>query len=278
MILSIQSHVSYGYVGNKAAVFPLQSLGFDVVPVNTVQFSNHTGYGKWRGEVFSAEHIMDIAKGIEDIGQARKCTAILSGYMGSREICETVQEIVKRYKSANSSLLYLCDPVMGGKTCFVKPEVVDFFKENLLADVITPNQYEAELLSNVKIDAVKSLKIAANYFHEKKIKIVAITGVSIPEFPDELCVFVSDAQDQYIVKAKEYNFSTPINGTGDLLAALFLGYYLKIKEIAKAAQYSAYFTQKVLKNTFNMDETELQVLSEKYQIETVDNAPELVRV
>jgi pyridoxine kinase len=278
VILSIQSHVSYGYVGNKAAVFPLQSMGFDVAPINTVQFSNHTGYGKWQGEIFSANHMMNIAKGIEDIGQASKCEAILSGYMGSKEICEAVQKIVKRYRSINPNLLYLCDPVMGGKTCFVKLEVVDFFKRSLLADIITPNQYEAELLSNTEIKDIKSLKTVAKRFHENEIKIVVITGISIPELPDTLYVFVSDNKNQYIIKTNAYDFPTPINGTGDLLSALFLGYYLKVKEIARAIQYSIYFMQKVLENTYSIKETELQVLSEKYQIETIDNIPELVSI
>jgi pyridoxine kinase len=278
VILSIQSHVSYGYVGNKAAVFPLQSIGFDVSPINTVQFSNHTGYGKWQGNIFSADHIMNIAEGIEDIGQANKCEAILSGYMGSREICEVVQKIVKRYRAINPNLLYLCDPVMGGKTCFVKPEVVDFFKRNLLADIITPNQYEAELLSDTRINDIKSLKTVAKHFHENGIKIVVVTGISIPELPDALYVFVSDNKKQYIIKTRAYSFSTPINGTGDLLSALFLGYFLKIKEIARAMQYSVYFTQKVLENTCDMKETELQVISEKYCIETVGNVPELIPI
>ena len=70
-ILSIQSHVAYGYVGNKAATFPLQSMGYDVWPVNTVQFSNHTGYGKWQGIIFSKEHIGNVIQGIEDLGGSR---------------------------------------------------------------------------------------------------------------------------------------------------------------------------------------------------------------
>lgn len=278
MILSIQSHVVYGYVGNKAAVFPLQSMGYDVCPINTVQFSNHTGYGKWQGEIFDAEHIIKIANGIEDIGQAHKCKAILSGYMGSKEICEGVQQIVKKYKAINPGLLYLCDPVMGGDTCHVKSEVIDFFRENLMADIITPNQNEAEILSNIKIKDIKSLKTAAKYFHEKEIKIVIITGITISEKPNMLFIFVSDNKNKYIVKTEEYKFFTPINGTGDLLSALFLGYYLKTKDIGKTLQYSIYFIQKVLCNTYNLKETELQVLSEKYQIENLGILPELIKI
>ncbi len=278
MILSIQSHVAYGYVGNKAAIFPLQSIGYDVCPINTVQFSNHTGYGKWQGDIFDAAHIIKIANGIEDIGQAHKCKAILSGYMGSKEICDAVQHIVKKYKTLNSDLLYLCDPVMGGDTCHVKSEVVDFFRKNLMADIIIPNQNEAEILSNIKINDIKSLKAVTKYFHEKEIKIVIITGIAISEKPNILFVFISDNKNQYIIKTEEYKFPTPINGTGDLLSALFLGYYLKTKDIGKTLQYSVYFIQKVLCNTYSLKETELQVLSEKYQIGNLNTLPELIRI
>jgi pyridoxine kinase len=120
-ILSIQSHVVYGYVGNKAATYPLQSMGFDVWPINTVQFSNHTGYRKWQGKIFSAEQIIKLVDGIFDIGQQHKCKAILSGYMGSSEICNAVSQIVQKFKNFNKNIIYLCDPVIGNNNCYVKP-------------------------------------------------------------------------------------------------------------------------------------------------------------
>ncbi|GAK73834.1 pyridoxal kinase, partial ['Chrysanthemum coronarium' phytoplasma] len=112
-ILSIQSHVVYGYVGNKAAVYPLQNMNFDVWPINTVQFSNHTGYQKWQGQIFNKQNIVDLVEGLFALGVEKQCQAILTGYMGSLYICEAVLEIVARFKRTNPDILYLCDPVMG---------------------------------------------------------------------------------------------------------------------------------------------------------------------
>jgi pyridoxine kinase len=263
-ILSIQSHVTYGYVGNKAATFPLQSMGYDVWPVNTVQFSNHTGYGKWQGEIFSKEHIRNIVKGLEDIGVIDQCEAVLSGYMGSDEICFEVMDIVKYLKSKNEKLIYLCDPVIGNTHCFVKPEVLEFFKNNLRADIITPNQFEAETLSGIKIVDNTTLKQTADYFHSSGTKIVVITGLN---FQNQFSIFASDGKNQILIPIKEYAFSIPVNGTGDLFSALFLGNYLKTKSIEVALQRSVYFMDKVLQNTLRSGGRELQVTSTHYDTE-----------
>ena len=85
-ILSLQSHVAYGHVGNSAAVFALQRLGIEVWPVHTVQFSNHPGYGGFRGRAFDAGLIGDVVQGIEERGALAACDGVLSGYVGSAEI------------------------------------------------------------------------------------------------------------------------------------------------------------------------------------------------
>ena len=266
-ILSIQSHVAYGYVGNKAATYPLQSMGYDVWPVNTVQFSNHTGYGKWQGEIFSGQHIKNIVQGINDLGLISKCQAVLSGYMGSKDICDAVQDIVRDLKTSNKDLIYLCDPVMGNNNCFVKPEVVEFFKSKLIADIVTPNQFEAETISGITICDTKSLKNAAQYFHDMGVMVVVIKGVKLDG--DVLHVFASDGSNSYLIKTKEYQFKTPVNGTGDLFSALFLGQYLVDKNIERSLRASAYYMDLVLANTLNSQERELQILSVKYEINMV---------
>jgi pyridoxine kinase len=262
-ILSIQSHVVYGYVGNKAAVYPLQSMGYDVWPVNTVQFSSHTGYKNWQGDVFSREHIKKVINALEGMESIGQCRAILSGYMGSQDICFEVKETVERFKARNDKLLYLCDPVMGNVNCFVKPEVVDFFKNNLIADIITPNQFEAEMLSGVKINNVQDLKETANDFHNLGIKVVVITGVKCPSLED-LCVFVSDGAGQYVIPVREYDFEVSPNGTGDLFSAVFLGSYLSHHNALEAVKSAVYFMDLVLRNTFEAKIRELQVISARY--------------
>lgn len=260
-ILSIQSHVTYGYVGNKASTYPLQSMGYDVWPLNTVQFSSHTGYKNWQGDIFSREHIKKIIQGLIDLGAINNCKAILSGYMGSQDTCLEVLETVRKFKATNDKIIYLCDPVIGNTHCFVKPEVAEFFKTSLNADIITPNQFEAEMLSGITIKNITSLKHAAEYFHSLNIAIVVITGININ---NELYIFVSDRLNQHLIKTKEYNFETPPNGTGDLFSAIFIGSYIANKSALEAAKNAAYFIDIVMYNTFIANSRELQILSTRY--------------
>jgi pyridoxine kinase len=118
-VLSIQSHVAYGHVGNSSAVFPLQRLGIEVWPVHTVQFSNHTGYGEWRGRVFDGQAVEEVVDGITDRGVLGSCDAVLSGYLGSSDIGHAVVQTVGRVRAANPDALYCCDPVIGdvGRGC-----------------------------------------------------------------------------------------------------------------------------------------------------------------
>ena len=150
-ILSIQSHVAYGHVGNSAAVFPLQRIGVEVWPVQTVQFSNHPGYGAWRGRVFSAATIRLVVQGIEERGVLGECDGVISGYLGSPDTGEAVVESVARVKGANPAARYCCDPVIGdvSQGVFVKPGIPEFMREHAVpaADVITPNQFELDHLT-----------------------------------------------------------------------------------------------------------------------------------
>ena len=102
-VLSIQSHVAYGHVGNASAVFPLQRLGIEVWPVHTVQFSNHTGYGEWTGRVFDGQAIDEVVQGIADRGVLGRCDAVLSGYLGSADIGHAVTGAVARVRGVRPS-------------------------------------------------------------------------------------------------------------------------------------------------------------------------------
>jgi pyridoxine kinase len=269
--------VVYGYVGNKAAIYPLQSMNYDVWPVNTVQFSNHTGYKSFKGEIFSKEHITDVITGLEEIGVVNECQAILSGYIGSVEIAELVQQTVKKFKSLNDKLIYLCDPVIGNTTCFVKPEILDFFKNNLIADIITPNQYEAETLSSIKINNKETLKKVADYFHNKNIMIVVITGISFIG-DNKLYIFASNADERYIIETIAYKFTTPVNGTGDLFSAVFLGNYLTSNCFTTALQYAVYYVEQVLDITQKLKAKELQVTAINYSNNKIDNLPKIIKI
>ena len=256
-ILSIQSHVVYGYVGNKAAVYPLQSMGYDVWPIYTVQFSNHTGYKTCKGKIFDKEHIKNLVDGLDDIDVLRKCDAVISGYMGSDDICHEVYNTVQRIKEKNPNAIYLCDPVIGNNSCYVKPEVLDFFRDHLSADIITPNQFEAETLSGIQISDENSVKRASEFFHNKNIKIVVITGVITSG--NVLCNYASYNGAIHSIPHKQYNFTAMPNGTGDLFSALFLGHYLRDFDSAKALQYSTKKTLSAIERTYEEKSNELMI-------------------
>src|ERR1044071_7354037 len=150
-ILSIQSHVAYGHVGNAAATFPLQRIGVEVWPIHTVQFSNHTGYGAWTGRVFEAAMITELVRGIAERGVLGRCDGVLSGYMGSAETGAAILDAVAQAKAANPKARYCCDPVIGdvGRGIYVRPGIPEFMRQHALpaADMITPNQFELDLLA-----------------------------------------------------------------------------------------------------------------------------------
>ena len=185
-ILSIQSHVAYGYVGNKAAAFPLQRMGHEVITINTVQFSNHTGYRHWTGSIFQRQLIKDLASGLERLEVLQNIDAIISGYLGSPEIGEEILEILYHIKKLHYGVIYCCDPVMGdiGRNFYVKPGIFEFFKNKALqsADIITPNQFEAEALSGVKIETLSDAKKAVKIILKNpSIKFIIITSLLVQE-------------------------------------------------------------------------------------------------
>lgn len=272
-ILSIQSHVSYGYVGNKAATFPLQSLGFEVWPINTVQFSNHTGYGHWQGDVCTAEHIRSIIQGLISLDLAKQCDAILSGYIGDKEIGGVILETVQQFRQINPQLIYLSDPVMAtpnGKACFVKPDIPDFFRHQSLskASIMTPNHFEAEFLYGKKINNVNDLKNAADFFHNQGILIIIITSLNLKEkiTPSSVknpTAFLSNKQEQWF--ATMPNAQAMFNGSGDLFSALYLGHFLLSHDALMAFRLALNKTYQVIQTTIAANSHELKIIGNDYK-------------
>lgn len=243
-ILSIQSHVSYGYVGNKAAVFPLQRLGMEVWDVDTVEFSNHTGYGAWRGKVLGAEHVREIIRGIGERGVLGRCGAVLSGYLGDADIAEAVGESVERVREANGRALYCCDPVMGdeGRGVFVKAGIPAVLKERLipLADIATPNAFELSLLTGIDLEGGRNTVEAVRALHAMGPRVVLVTSFR-PEHADReyISMLVSDRGTMHRVETPELPLDPSPNGAGDLTAALFLARYLQTADAARALELTA---------------------------------------
>ena len=154
-ILSIQSWVAYGHVGNASAVFPLQRLGAEVWSINTVQFSNHTGYGHWTGQVYTGDAVRDLVDGIAARDVLRHCDAVLSGYMGDAGIGEAILHAVARVREENPSAIYCCDPVIGDveEGVYVREGIEEFLRDHALpqADIATPNRFELERLTGLRL-------------------------------------------------------------------------------------------------------------------------------
>src|SRR3954451_23851056 len=167
-ILSIQSHVAFGHVGNAAATFPLQRIGVEVWPVHTVQFSNHPGYGDFTGRVFEAGLVTELVEGIAARGVLPQCDGVLSGYMGSAETGAAILDAVARVKAANPMARYCCDPVIGDAgRVYVRPGISEFMREHAVpaADVVTPNQFELELLAGRTTTTLRDLRAAIDVVH-----------------------------------------------------------------------------------------------------------------
>lgn len=238
-ILSIQSHVAYGYVGNRAATFPLQRLGFDVWAVNTVQFSNHTGYGAWKGEAFSPPHIRAVIDGIAERGVLGQCDALLTGYLGDPAMGEAVIEAAARVRAANPAAIWTCDPVMGdvGRGFFVRPGIPELFRDRIapLADIVTPNQFELEHLAGGTIDTLRQAIDAAHAVIARGTGTVLVTSLQRKEAaPGTIEMLAVNAGGAHLVATPWLDFAVPPNGSGDATAALFLAHYLRGRDIAQA--------------------------------------------
>ncbi|KAE8234784.1 hypothetical protein CF326_g175 [Tilletia indica] len=184
-LITVQSHVVSGYVGNRAATFPLQVLGWDVDVVNTVHFSNHTGYGRWAGLRFDAEHIRDLFAGLQRNGLARY-DRMLTGYVPSAETLREVITFIQHIKSSsNADLIYLLDPVMGdmGRGMYVSESVVPLYREMIqYATIVCPNQFEAQILAEQDISSLDSLYAALWTLHVKRgSPNVVITSVDLSD-------------------------------------------------------------------------------------------------
>ena len=238
-ILSIQSWVAYGHVGNASAMFPLQRLGAEVWAVNTVQFSNHTGYGGWKGSVFSAEQVAEVIDGIDARGVLPSCDAVLSGYMGDAAIGATILDAVARVKAANPAALYCCDPVIGdiGRGVFVRPGIPAFMATQAVprADIATPNQFELDHLTGLPSDTLERAKAAVAALQARGPRTVLVTSLRTDDTPDD-AVDLLAAEDGAYFRLRTPLLPVSLNGAGDAIAALFLFHRLRAGNAAAALE------------------------------------------
>ncbi|RIV41509.1 pyridoxal kinase PdxY [Micromonospora radicis] len=263
-ILSIQSSVAYGHVGNSAAVFPLQRLGHEVWPVLTVHFSNHTGYGAWRGPLLAPADVAEVIAGIADRGVIGDADAILSGYQGDPAMGAVILDAVTLVKTANPDAVYCCDPVMGdvGRGMFVRPGIPEYLRDVVVprADIVTPNQFELEFLAGRRTDSPQALLAAVDVVRATGPRHVLVTSVlhgGVPAGQLEV-VAVSD-EGAWVVTTPLLPISP--NGGGDVTAALYLAHLRSTGSPATALERTTASIFAVLEATLAAGTRELQLVA-----------------
>ena len=267
-ILSIQSSVAYGHVGNSAAVFPLQRLGHEVWPVHTVLFSNHTGYGAWRGPVLAGSDVHEVVLGMEERGALAQVDLVLSGYQGSPEVTGVILDAVERVKAANPGAAYACDPVMGNARsgCFVDPAIPALIRSESVprSDVITPNQFELGQLTGedpdgplgvgtADLDEVLAAADAARALGPHTVLVTSVAVVGQGE--DEIAMLAVTGEGAWVVRTPRLPMHA--NGSGDVTAALFSAHLLDEGDPAGALARTASSVFDLLENTWRAGVREL---------------------
>ena len=262
-VLSIQSAVAYGHVGNSAAVFPLQRIGVEVLPVYTVNFSNHTGYGAWRGPMISPDDVREVITGIEDRGVLPQIDVVLSGYQGGEGIADVILDAVARVKAANPDAVYACDPVMGNAKsgCFVAPAIPILLRDRVVpaADIITPNQFELGFLTETEPDTLESTLASVDLAMAMGPKTVLVTSVERPDREEgTIEMLVADDAGAWIVQTPRLPMKA--NGSGDVTAALFTAHYVETGSAKTALERTASSVFDLLSLTLESGERELQLI------------------
>ena len=252
-VLSIQSHVVSGYVGNKAATFPLQVLGYDVDTVNSVQLSNHTGYQHIRGQVLQSDELRVLFEGLK-LNSIHKYSHLLTGYCGSESFLREILNVFKQMKEANPGLIYVCDPVLGDHGKYYVPELLlPIYRDELLpnSNIITPNQFEAELLTGIKINSESDAIDAISWLHQKGPKTVVLTSCSFGQ-ADKLILLAADKEkpNEYI-RMEIPKLNGIFTGSGDLFTSMFLAWYDRFGDVETACEYTMSALQQILTKTLS---------------------------
>ena len=277
-VLSIQSRVAYGHVGNAASVFALQRLGIEAWALDTVAFSNHTGHGRWRGSIVPTADIADIFEGIADLGVLPHCDAVLSGYLGGVETGDVLLEIVARIKAANPRALFCCDPVIGDDDTgsYVGPGIAEFFRDHALAlaDIVTPNRFELEYLTgHAPRDPVEAAA-AADALRALGPSIALIT--SFDSAPDRIAMIAAGPDGAWLVETPRV--PVMLNGCGDVTAALFLARMLRGESLPEALAATAAAMFQLIETTTRLDRYELALVAAQDELVAPSRSFELQRL
>jgi pyridoxine kinase len=250
-VLSIQSRVVHGHVGNSAAGPVLQRLGHEVWALDTVTFSNHPAHGGWRGRIVPPAELAELLTGLAERGLLERCDAVLSGYLGDPGTARVVEDAVARVRAANPGALYACDPVIGevGRGVYVRPGLPEAFRDTLVprADLVTPNPFELAYLAGGPVGTLAEACAAAGRLRARGAGVVVATGLRLAEAPDRITVLAVSAGGAWRASVPERR--APAWGAGDTFAALFLAVYLRDRDVAAALGHAVAALDAVLAAT-----------------------------
>ncbi len=249
-VLSIQSEVVRGHVGNGAARFAMQRVGVDVWAVPTVLLSNHPGHGHFRGETIPAARIDDLIAGLDAHGWLARCGGVLSGYLGAADQARAVADAVRKVKRENPRALYLCDPVFGDDGgAYARAGVAEAMARELLplADIVTPNRFELSSLTSKRIaDAADAVAAA------RTLSVAEVVVTSVP-FPAGQIGTVVVTRDGAWATSSVRLESVP-HGSGDLLAALYLAARVRGEGAAAGLERASSAVDFILRASAGADE------------------------
>jgi len=263
-ILSIQSSVAYGHVGNSAVTFPLMRMGVEVWPVITVHFSNHAGYESWRGPLLSAGDLRDVVQGIDERGVLGQVDAVLSGYQGAEAVGAMILEAVSLVKLRNPAAIYCCDPVLGdeGVGSYVLPGIAEFMRQQVVpaAQIITPNQFELTSLTGLPVSTMEDVLSAADAARGLGPDVVLITSVLRRDAPPGTIDMVAvDAEGAWLVSTPR--LPRTFTGSGDVTAAIFLASMLRLRDLPGALTHTTAVIYGLLSITHNLNRAELALVA-----------------
>jgi pyridoxine kinase len=269
-VLSIQSHVVFGHAGNSAAVFPMRRMGINVWPLNTVQFSNHTQYGRWTGSVVDSDELTRVIEGIGAIGVLSRCNAVLSGYLGTPDQGRAVVEIVRMVKAVNPKAFFVCDPVMGATgDDTVEPGIQEFLVNTMpeIADVMTPNHAELQKLTGRTIETVEEAVTACRELIARGPRTILVKHLIDRNSRADAFNMLAVTQTQaWFVQRPLYPFARQPVGVGDLTSAVFLARTLLGDSLRDALEHTLAAINAVVKTTYEAGRYELEIVASQDEI------------
>ncbi|CAN7547824.1 pyridoxal kinase PdxY [Neorhizobium sp. LjRoot104] len=264
-VLVISSHVVRGSVGNRAAVFALETLGFPVWAMPTVVLPWHPGHGPSTRLTFPES---DFDKAIDDLIRAPwlgEVKAVLTGYFGNAAQPRSVARLIRALKEKNPDLLYVCDPVMGDLGGLYIPQpTAEAIRDELipLATIATPNRYELAWLSGAPLETNNDIMDAAVALGPPRILVTSAVPMMAGSTGN---LYLTG---KHALLAEHRLIDNPPNGLGDLLGALFLGRILAGMDEEKALQLATASVFEILARTAKRGGDELTLETDASSLST----------